>query len=468
MGVLKIASRDLWRRKVRTFLVILALGSSIAILIAIPSATKAYSSSVENAIENQASAYQSFISMTTNEIDVSAPSLENFPVTIGGGQIGGGFGGGGFSQGYPGTAFINVIDENIAGYIASIPGVDAVAPQLQSSLQLQGIENERYRARLTVVGIPTSSSLDEKYHVQPDNIIEGRKLDENERGGVLLGIGLENYFNSIGVYFAVGQSVTLDNYSFLVVGIFNAGNLFSNQYAYVSLADAQTMLGQPGEVTEIRVFAETVDDVNNIADEIKSAYGDNVSVTTQSDLLQRVTGLFQGTENTTNSQLAQMNNVASQEILIAIVAGGLIVFLTMIYTVRERTKEIGIFKALGFTNWNITSQFMIEGAIIGIIGGLIGVIIGSVGAPFLSSVLLPHVSLPTGFSRSVGNFGGGGFFVTNPGSQSTAQQLTVQVTPYASLILFSLCIAVVLGVVGSLYPSWWASRKRPAEALKYE
>lgn len=451
MGVLKIASRDLWRRKVRTSLVILALGLAIAILIAIPSATRAYSNSVENAIENQASSYQRFISMSANEILVENSGSENFQ------------GGPGFGQGFPGTAFTNVIDETIADYIASIQGVDAVVPQLQSSLRLQGIENLEFRARLTVIGIPLSSSIDEKYHIQPENIIEGRKLNENESGSVLLGVGLENYFNSIGVYFAVGQSVTLDNYSFLVVGIFDAGNLFSNQYAYVSLADAQTMFDQSGKVTEIRVFAESVGDVNNIANEIKSAYGDNVSVTTQSTQLQMITGLFSGTENTTNSQLAQMNNVASQEILIAIIVGGLIVFLTMIYAVRERTKEIGIFKALGFTNWNITSQFMLEGAIIGIVGGLIGVLIGSFGAPFLSSALLPHVSLPTGFSRS---FGGGGFNPASP--SSTTQQLTVQITPDASLILFSLGIAVVLGVVGSLYPSWWASRKRPAEALKYE
>ena len=449
MGVLKIASRDLWRRKVRTSLVILALGLAIAILIAIPSATRAYSNSVQTAIENQASAYQSFISMSANEIIVEPPT-ENFQ------------GGPGFGSGFPGAAFMNVINEDMAVNISSIPDVDAVVPQLQGSLQLQGIENQRYRARLTVMGILTSSSIDEKYHIQPDNVIEGRKLNENESGSVLLGIELENYFNSIGVYFAVGQSVTLGNYSFLVVGIFNSGNLFANQYAYVSLVDAQTMFDQSGKVSQIQVYADSVGDVNNIANEIVSAYGDNVSVTTQSDQLQRITGLFQGTENTTNSQLAQMNNVASQEILIAIIVGGLIVFLTMIYAVRERTKEIGIFKALGFTNWNITSQFMLEGAIIGLVGGLIGVLIGSFGAPFLSTVLLPHISLPTGFS---GGFGGR----FNPASpQSTTQQLTVQVTPDASLILFSLGIAVVLGVVGSLYPSWWASRKRPAEALKYE
>jgi len=452
MGVLKIASRDIWRRKARTFLVILALGLSIAILIAIPAATKAYSNSVETAIENQASAYQGFISLTANEIIVEPPT-ENFR------------GGPGGMPGFPGAFFINVIDENIAENVASIPGVEAVIPQLQSSLQLQGLEdleNQRYRARLTVIGIPLSSSLNGKYPVQPENIVEGRKLNEDESGSILLGIGLENYFNAIGVYFAVGQPITLGDYSFTIVGIFDAGNRFANQYAYVSLADAQTMFDQSGKVSQIQVFAESVEDVNNIANEIESAYGDNVSVTTQSDLLQRITALYQGTENTTASQLAQMNNVASQEILIAIIAGGLIVFLTMFYVVRERTKEIGIFKALGFTNWNITSQFMLEGAIIGLVGGLVGVIFGSFGAPLISNILLPHISISTGFR---GGFGGG----FNPASpQSTTQQLTVQVMPDAGIILTSLCIAVILGVVGSLYPSWWASRKRPAEALKYE
>jgi len=454
MGVLKIATRDIWRRKVRTFLVVLALGLSIAILIAIPAATQAYSKSVQAAIENQASAYQGFINVLVNEIVVEPPSAENF-----GGMPGG-------TPGFPGATFTNVIDENIAENIASIPGVEGVVPQLESPLRFQGIENreenQAYQWRVTIIGTSLTSSLDEEYHIQPENIIEGRKLNENESGSILLGIGLKNYFNSIGVYFAVGQPLTVGNYTFTVVGIFDAGNSFANLYAYVSLADAQAMFDQADKVSQIRVFAESVENVNNIADEIKSLYGDNVSVTTNSDLLQEINALNQGTNDTMYSQLAQMDNVAGQEILIAIIAGGLIVFFTMFYVVRERTREIGIFKALGFTNWNIISQFMLEGAVIGLVGGLVGVIFGSFGAPLISNILLPHISISTGFS---GGFGGG-FSPTSP--QSTTQQLTVQVTPDVSIILFSLCAAVILGVVGSLYPSWWASRKRPAEALKYE
>jgi putative ABC transport system permease protein len=437
MGALKMAFRGIWRRKARTTLVILALSFSIAILVAIPSATQAYSSSVETTIENQRSAYQSTISMMATEITVGPPHpSRGYP-----------------QQGMPGLPTTLYMDENIAENIASIPGVDAVVPQFQGFLQLSSVEDQGFRMNfMTIIGIPLNSSLDEKYGIQPSNIVEGRKLNEDDNRGILLGIELENYFNV-----PVGQSVNIGDYSFLVVGIFDAGNRFANRQAYVSLEDAQLIFDQPGEVSQIRVLARGVEDVNNIANEIESMYGDAVTVTTQSDLLQRIPELFQTMESRVASQLVQMENVASQEILIAIVAGGLIVFLTMIYSVRERTKEIGILKALGFTNWNIISQFMLEGAMIGLVGGLTGCLIGSLGASLLSSVLLPHISLPTGFTGRFGML-----------SPELGAGQAVQVMPDAVVIVFSLSIAVILGVVGSLYPSWWASRKRPAEALRYE
>ena len=443
MGVLKIASRNIWRRKARTFLVVLALGFSIAILVAIPASTQTYSDQVEAALEAQRSAYQGTLTMIATEIIVGPPqpTAEEF----GAGRM---------------FWMLGFIDEKIAENIALIPGVDAVCPQFQRSLLLpttegqEVTENRWIRRRfMTVVGIPLDPLIDEKYGIQPRNIVSGRKLMENDNLAILLGISLaENYFKV-----GVGQSVDLGGFSFLVVGIFDAGDSRANRSAYMSLHDAQMLFDQPGEVSRIRVFAKSIEDVDSIANEIESIYGDNVSVTTQADLLQRVSQLFQETEEAVTSQLARMESVARQEILIAIIAGGLIVFFTMIYAVRERTKEIGILKALGFTNRKIVSQFVLEGAMIGLVGGLVGVIIGSFGAPLLSNTLLPHVSLPTGFGeRFVGRFG------------LSSQPLTVQATPGANLILLGLAAAILLGAVGSLYPSWWASRKSPAEALRYE
>ena len=159
-------------------------------------------------------------------------------------------------------------------------------------------------------------------------------------------------------------------------------------------------------------------------------------------------------------QLVQVEGIANQEILVSVLVGGIIVLSTMFYTVRERTKEIGILKALGFTTSNVMSQFMMEGLIIGAVGGLVGVFIAGIGASTLANILLPSVSFlnpGSGLGFQFRQQGGqlGGFAYAN-------------ITPDINLVLLGLGVAILLGGLGSLYPSWWASRKRPAEALRHE
>lgn len=134
------------------------------------------------------------------------------------------------------------------------------------------------------------------------------------------------------------------------------------------------------------------------------------------------------------------------------------VLFTMLYTVRERTKEIGILKAIGFSNWNVMSQFMFEGILISLMAGAVGIAIGIVGAPFLSSLLLPSVNpFPTqqGFPRQNINFG-------------TTLSQSVAATPDPQTLLLAFGAAVLLGALGSLYPAWRAARTSPMEALRYE
>jgi putative ABC transport system permease protein len=161
------------------------------------------------------------------------------------------------------------------------------------------------------------------------------------------------------------------------------------------------------------------------------------------------------------STIAQTQATATQEIIIAVAATSLIVLFVMLYTVRERTREIGILKAIGFSNRNIMSQFMLEGILISIIAGGVGIAIGSIGAPFLTSVLLPQVNL---FSGQSGGFQLG-FGSVNPGTTGSTTT-TVSLTP--ELILVAFGAAILLGAFGSLYPAWRASRTSPMEALRYE
>ncbi len=150
----------------------------------------------------------------------------------------------------------------------------------------------------------------------------------------------------------------------------------------------------------------------------------------------------------------QTQTQAFQEIVIAVAATSLIVLFVMLYTVRERTKEIGTLKAIGFSNLSVMSQFMLEGVLLSLLAGIVGVAIGTIAAPFLSSILLPSVN-PFG---TTGIRAG----VTAPVTNS----ISVVVDPPLMLIAFG--ASILLGGLGSLYPAWRASRTRPAEAMRYE
>jgi putative ABC transport system permease protein len=165
---------------------------------------------------------------------------------------------------------------------------------------------------------------------------------------------------------------------------------------------------------------------------------------------------YQTAVNNAKSTLSQTQTVAFEEIVVAVAATSLIVLVMMLYSVRERTKEIGILKAIGFSNWSVMSQFVLEGILISLIAGVVGLVIGIIGAPYISSLLLPSAS-------HIGGFGSRGF-----GGQAINFSVHATVGPDLRTLLLGFGAVVSLGAVGSLYPAWRASRTSPMEALRYE
>jgi putative ABC transport system permease protein len=441
----------------RALLVIVALGFSMAIMISIPSGIVANQEATQNLTEN----FNISIISMQEEINKSATLIE---VRTSSGR--------GVPSGESGMlpfgseqeeVFIN---ETVVNEIRSIEGVKDVVELLEKSSEetiSETLNTPRgnftiSRPLYTITGVPLNSSLINSYSILPTNITAGRNLVEADTEVVLMNSNLTDY---LGV--GVGDKVEIDGKSFTLIGIYEqtSQGMVQTRTAYMNITDAQTITGNLGNVSRLDVYAEGVSHVDGIATVIEAAYSD-VYVTTYADRLenlQRMQEMSEETLKNAESTLSQTQTVATQEIIIAIAATSLIVLFVMLYTVRERTKEIGTLKAIGFSNWNVMSQFMLEGILISLAAGVVGIVIGSVGAPVLSSLLLPHVSV-FGTQGRANAFQG-----FNPGTIG-AQVATA--APNLQIMLLAFGAAVLLGALGSLYPAWRASRTSPMEALRYE
>jgi putative ABC transport system permease protein len=489
MGIINRAFRNLSRRKARTILVIIALGFAIAIMISIPAGALANQQSaneVANRLSNTIIQTSASINQTLTQIDCSlAPEFSGFgftppqfnnnssfggfgqsppsagrtsgfdPSQFGGGGLPGQFGGGSFGGGRA-----SPMNESLYSDINStIYGVAAVEPILQASegenstSSFMGRTFTRQITQYTIEGIPLTSDLIDNYAVLNTNITAGRNLQKGDTGVVVLSENNSAYFGK-----TVGDTVTILGQDFTVVGIHGTNSPTDRLIVYMNLSDAQTVTNNTGYITSLRVFTTNSDVVSSIANTISSMHSE-LTVSTPQDRMTQLQQLQSG--YTTELQTAQ-NSINStqitafEEIVVVVAATSLIVLFVMLYTVRERTKEIGTLKAIGFSNKTVMSQFIVEGIMLSVIAGIVGIAIAVVAAPTISNLLLPSVS-----SNIFGGGGGGAAIVR-----------TLQTTATASINLELVAIAfgasIALGVVGSLYPSWRAAKIRPAEAMKYE
>ena len=456
LGALTRAIRNVSRRKMRAFLVIIALGFSMAIMISIPAGIMSNQEATQSLSENYnntISEMQEEINKTSTLIEISA-SRQGMFFGIPSGMLG--FG----SQ--QGEAFIN---ETVVDEIRTIESVKDIVPFLTESSEdttEDTIDTPRgsftmSRPVYTITGVCLNSTFIDEYSILPANttITDGRNLREGDNGVLIMSLNLSEYYS-----YSVGDKVRVYGKYFTVVGIYDS----TARTVYMNITDAQTVTGNTGNVSRLDVYVKDTSYVEDIAEVIEAAYPE-LYVTTYEDRLERLAStqeMYETTLATAESTLSQTQTVAFQEILIAIAATSLIVLFMMLYTVRERTKEIGILKAIGFSNWNVMSQFMLEGILLSLMAGVVGAVIGIVGAPVISSLLLPSANLfstqqggSSGFSRQTINFG-------------TALSQSVTATADLQTLLLGFGAVVLLGAIGSLYPAWRASRTSPMEALRYE
>jgi putative ABC transport system permease protein len=441
LTVVTRAIRNISRRKIRALLVIIALGFSFAMMISIPpsiTANQAAARKVINDINSSVNNLGSMLSVAATEIDCSLPAtiVQNQQSNSSGyffSQVGGP------TVGASSAVQYAVMNRTHYSAIGSISEVTVVIPILQ-------VNEHEGQYDYQIEGIPLNSSLIDDYPILPTNITAGRTLQTGDNAVVVLS---EENANHWGVN--VGATVNILGQSFKVIGIHGTSGISDVSTAFMSLEDAQRITGNFGNVTTLKVFVNSTQEVSAVSGLISQGYPELTVSTSQS-----LVSIISGMQSQADKQLQQAQNTLNQiqstalvEIIVSVVATSAIVLLLMLYTVRERTKEIGTLKAIGFSNWNVMSQFMLEGMLLSLFGGIVGVAIGMIGATSLSSLLLPRVVSPFGASAVAG-----------------AASVCVGISP--ELMLIGLGAAILLGSLGSVYPAWKAARIRPAEAMRYE
>jgi putative ABC transport system permease protein len=279
-------------------------------------------------------------------------------------------------------------------------------------------------------------------------------------GGALLGTTLAEK-NGL----SVGSTFTIQDQTFTVRGLFDAGTAFGNNALYLTLPTAQTLAALPDELSTMIVTVNSMENVDVAKTALQAALGaDKADVS-------------QGQRNlqTAVSSLDSVKKISFIAFAAALATAGLIILLIMVMLVRERRREIGVLKAIGAPNRTIGLQFVLEALVLVALGSVVGAAVASFASGGIASALISSNSTTaaaTGQRLPGSGPGGNAFGPGGPGGNpfGGANQLLTSVTASASPGVIAAGIAAVFGVaiIGALVPALLTARIRPIEVLRGE
>jgi len=261
------------------------------------------------------------------------------------------------------------------------------------------------------IGVPVdkvSEVVGEKIKIK-----EGRMIDEGDKDErvVIIYSTYPNYKN-----INIGDKISIHGKDFEIVGKLEEGS--SGAADVIFPIETLQEIDKTDKITGITVRVDDIERTEEIADDIKSTLG--VEAETSKDLVRKFSDM--------TSQIGLMTFVVGG---IAALIGGIGIANTMLMSVSERRKEIGIMKAIGATKNMILKQFLQEAIILGLIGGITGITLSLLGI-YMLSFMIPFVTMTL------------------------------------NLILMGIFFSVGLSVIFSIYPAYAAAKVDPIIALKYE
>jgi putative ABC transport system permease protein len=307
---------------------------------------------------------------------------------------------------------LSALPETLGEKIAAVPGVRNVYPGLLDVIDME----ELSPIGLIIQGLPANTPFFESWKTT-----SGRKLLPGDVKKVTLGKNLAATLDK-----KPGDIITiLEDQEFEVVGIFEAGTTYEDGMMIMLLEELQKFMGRKGLVTgfSVGLVDHSPESIAQAKEDI-AALAKNLDIKTTKQLVD------------STMEIQFIHAMAWVTSTIALFIGAIGMLNTMIMSVFERTKEIGVLRAIGWGRWRVIKMILLESLLLSMLGGIVGAI-GAIGLAMLLS-------------------------------QFPAAAGVVKGTLAFDVILEGFFIALGVGLLGAAYPAYRGAQLLPTEALRHE
>jgi len=375
MNLLDFALSNLYRRPARTLLTVAAISLGIAAVVALTSIAWGFEASWQKA--NDARGTDLIVTRITSENTMPSP----------------------------------FVADKVQQKLAGLPHVTSVVGLLSEMLSVS-----EGAPPMFVFGWAYDSYLWDHLKLQ-----QGRWPSSDTEPAVAIGTIAAEILHK-----QIGDTLDIEGQSFRIVGIYESPAMVENGAVLMTLTQAQQITDKPGKVNilNLKLDTETAEaDIARIKAQVRDTLPGFIAITS-GELVQK------------NAVVRISKAMSNATILIAGLVGALIVFNTMLMSINERTKEIGILLALGWQRRTIIQLVFCESLFLTLAGGMVGILLG-----VTLTWGLEHIELMRGKIDAV----------------------------FSLPFMFGvLALSVLLGLAGGLYPALKASRLLPSHALRQE